>query len=852
MEANYQNAAFPELREFQKTAHESLRDGAKKGHRTQVIMAPTGAGKCLGYGTPVLMADGSIKEVQDVEAGDALIGPDGGYRTVLSVTEGTELLYKVTPVKGNPYVVNASHILSLRKTFGADGMMLSDGSKIAADDDIVNVNVETFLNSNATVRYCLKGWRSDAIELFMRDDEEMPIPPYIVGAWLGDGSQGHAAISKPQCKMVDEWIAYGRSIGYGVRVSTGNSGCPTWHITNGRDGKRYNAIKDMLNDIGILHDRHVPDAYKYAPIAERLQVLAGLIDSDGHISHSGCDWISKSQRLADDFAFMCRSAGLACYLSKQKKSIRETGFSGWYWKATVSGDLSKIPMRDKVVDGRRQKKRHLVHGIDIEPLDEGSYFGFEIDGDGLFLLGDFTVTHNTVLALNVVHEALLRGKRATFVCDRTTLINQTSKVADQLGLGAHGVIQANHWRLDRSLPFQIASVQTLARRHWPESDVIIVDECHTRHKAWVDHVASTKARVIGLSATPFSKGLGKIFTNLINAATMHELTQDGILVPMKVFSCARIDMRGAETRNGEWTDKAAEERGLVIVGDVVSEWKKYGGNRKTIAFGPTIAHCEKLCGEFNDAGVPAAVFTSRTTEDQRKELLDEYRKPNSFWKILISVEALAKGFDVPDVGCIIDLRPLRKSLSTAIQMWGRGLRSSPETGKETCILLDHSQNIVRFAEDFSDIYFNGLSALDSGEKLDSVIRLDKELDDDGKKCPKCGFQPFAKRCIACGHEAQSLSLAQVVPGSMRELTIGHKKHSIGASDIWAQVCTYTKTVGNPETARGRAWNLFKHCAGYELPRSMPQFEMTPNVVLSREIINKIRQKHIAYAKSRGR
>ena len=89
------------------------------------------------------------------------------------------------------------------------------------------------------------------------------------------------------------------------------------------------------------------------------------------------------------------------------------------------------------------------------------------------------------------------------------------------------------------------------------------------------------------------------------------------------------------------------------------------------------------------AGVMAAVFTSHTTPTERKALLDEYRKPDSDLRVLISVEALAKGFDVPDVGCVVDCRPLRKSLSTAIQMWGRGLRASPETGKTDCILLDH-------------------------------------------------------------------------------------------------------------------------------------------------------------------
>ena len=289
----------------------------------------------------------------------------------------------------------------------------------------------------------------------------------------------------------------------------------------------------------------------------------------------------------------------------------------------------------------------------------------------------------TYLGLRICNEATQKGKRAVFLCDRTTLIDQTSTVADRYGMYGHGIIQAKHWRRRPEELLQIASVQTIAKREfWPQLDVLVVDEAHTTYKAWTEFAKETGATVIGLSATPFTTGLGKIFTNIVNATTMHQLTQEGVLVPMRIFSCSKPDMTGAETKGGEWTEKAAEERELKIVGDVVKDWHRFGENRKTIVFGATIKHCEELCRQFIESGVMAAIFTSETTAKERELLLKEYRKPNSHLKILISVEALAKGFDVPDVGCICDARPLRKSLSTAIQMWGRGLRSSPETGKK--------------------------------------------------------------------------------------------------------------------------------------------------------------------------
>jgi len=452
----------------------------------------------------------------------------------------------------------------------------------------------------------------------------------------------------------------------------------------------------------------------------------------------------------------------------------------------------------------------------------------------------------TYLGLRIAHEALVKGKKALFLCDRTTLINQTSAVADSYGLSAHGIVQANHWRRNKDMPFQIASVQTLARRDfWPGADVIIVDEAHTQHKTWTEYIMQTKAAVIGLSATPFSPGLGKLFTNLVNATTMNDLTVAGVLVPMRVFSCTRANMEGAATAGGEWTDSAAEERGTAIIGDVVSEWIKLSPERKTIVFGATIKHCEELCRQFVNAGVMAAIFTSETTPAERDILLKEYKKPDSSLRVLISVEALAKGFDVPDVGCVVDCRPLRKSLSTAIQMWGRGLRSSPDTGKVDCHLHDHTGNILRFLSDYTDIFFNGLDALDMGEKLDKAIRRDD--DKEPKGCPACGYKPFAKRCMSCGHEVQSPSMVEHEPGEMREVMIGKRKLADDKRHLWDQVCTYAKAHSAPEKQRGRASHLFRDMTG-EWPKF--SFEAAENVPITRNVLNQIRSKNIAFVKAK--
>lgn len=484
---------------------------------------------------------------------------------------------------------------------------------------------------------------------------------------------------------------------------------------------------------------------------------------------------------------------------------------------------------------------------------------FQVDAHGK-LRGGYAAGHThqmlmaptgagkTYLGMRIASESLLLGKSVLFICDRTTLIDQTSAVADSYGLSAHGVIQANHWRTDSRARFQIASIQTLANRQWPNADVIIIDEAHTQYKAWVDYVKECKAVVIGLSATPFSAGLGKIFTNLVNAATMNDLTETGVLVPLRVFSGTKPDMAGAKTNYGEWTPGEAASRGMEIIGDVVIEWQKYASDRKTIVFGATIRHCEEITKQFNEAGIMAACFTSETTQQERTELLKEYSKPDSALRVLVSVEALAKGFDVKDVGCVCDCRPLRKSLSTAIQMWGRGLRSSPETGKTDCILLDFSGNIIRFADDYADVFYTGLDSLDMGEKLDKTIRKDDVRDPEGKPCPKCSYKPCGKRCISCGHEVVRPSMIVHESGELVEFKVG--KATVGNRlEVWEQCVTHCRGKGKPETAPGRAAYLYRSITGI-FPKDLPDFEITRNVPVSRAVLNKSRSNHIAYKKGK--
>lgn len=478
---------------------------------------------------------------------------------------------------------------------------------------------------------------------------------------------------------------------------------------------------------------------------------------------------------------------------------------------------------------------------------EGLRAGFR-NGHRRQILCAATGSGKTLAALQLLHGSLVKGKYAIFVCDRTALINQTSARADSYGL-PHGIVQAEHWRRDTSIPFQICSMQTIAARgYWPRADLIVVDECHSQFKAMGERILSTDAAVIGLTATPCTKGLGNLYTNLVSATTMHELTAEGILVPLKILACVRPDMAGAATSGGEWTARAAGEREATILGDVVGEWLAHGENRKTIAFGADIAYCNELVKRFNGAGIAAQAYTSQTPDVERVELVKEFEKPDSSIRVLASVAALARGFDVPDIGCIIDARPLRKSLSEVIQMWGRGLRCAP--AKQDCILLDHAGNAIRFMEDFERVYFEGFKSLDDGEKADRIVRKEPE-DYVPKGCPQCGHKPFSRHCLACGFERQSVADTDEQSGVMTEIRIGKRVAATSERDLWNQLATQARHSPGIVKKFGWCWYKFKEITGQKPPSSF-SFEDAPDVPVTAATIGKLKQLHIRYRHRRAR
>lgn len=278
---------------------------------------------------------------------------------------------------------------------------------------------------------------------------------------------------------------------------------------------------------------------------------------------------------------------------------------------------------------------------------------------------------------------------------------------------------------------------------------IVIGNCHVSHKDTLEKIKGRGCITIGLTATPFTKGMGKFYDGIVNVTTTNKLTDEGYLVPAKIYAPAEPDMTGVRVIAGEWEEGETSKRATKIVGDVVQEYLRHGEQAKFICFGVDVNHCRALQAQFLSAGILTELHVYTTPDEERQQNMREFRKPDSTIRGLISVSALSRGLDVPDVACIIGCRPLRSSFAEFIQVLGRGLRPYPD--KQYCVVLDLAGNAVRFGDQMVEFFENGCHELDDGSKKEKKKAEPKEPK--MVKCPQCSHvHKAAPLCPSCGYE----------------------------------------------------------------------------------------------------
>jgi Hom_end-associated Hint/Homing endonuclease len=438
-------------------------------YRGLLLYHGLGAGKCHAKGTPIIMSDGTIKLIENIQVGDLLMGDDSKPRTVLSLARGRDKMYDVIPIKGEKYTVNQEHILCLRasgfpkfshnnhksntnyniqwiennefcsKTFTFNNEKENEKEmKIEAEmffekimnnpetkDNVYEISIKDYLDLSDKKKAFLKGYKIP-IEF---PEKELSIEPYMIGYWLGDVTSSCSAIS---CQDSTVLYYYAKNLKK-YNLNLNYHGGYTYGITgNGKHDN--NSFLNTLKDLKMINNKHIPNIYKHNSRENRLKLLAGLLDSDGWYDIKKCcfEFTQKNETLMNDVVYLSRSLGFACYKSIKNTSWTHKGIKkqGTAFRITISGNgIEEIPtlIPRKKATPRKQIKDVLVTGIRVEYVKEDDYYGFMLDGNCRYLMGDFTVTHNTCTSIAIA-EGMKSNKRVFILTPASLKMNFFSEM----------------------------------------------------------------------------------------------------------------------------------------------------------------------------------------------------------------------------------------------------------------------------------------------------------------------------------------------------------------------------------------------------------------------------------------
>jgi superfamily II DNA or RNA helicase len=359
-----------------------------------------------------------------------------------------------------------------------------------------------------------------------------------------------------------------------------------------------------------------------------------------------------------------------------------------------------------------------------------------------------TGSGKTVIAAAMAEGAMRKGKRVAFVVNAIGLIDQTVERLYEEGIRDVGVIQANHRLENWSKPVQVCSIATLkTRKQYPRADLVVIDECHNlheHHKQWLTHPEWQHVPFIGLSATPWTKGLGKYFHTLLIAATTKELIDRGFLSKFKVYAAGKPDLSGVKVVAGDYhsNDLSKTMQASQLTADVIKSWKEIWGKDKTLVFGVDRTHAEIIHERFRAAGIRSAYQDANTCDGDRKDIKREFHSGDL--QVVCNIATLTTGIDW-DVRCLVLARPTKSEILLT-QIVGRALRVAP--GKEHAIILDHS-NTTEELGFVTDIHHDELD--DGRPKRAAGVARKKPLP---RPCPACAsLQPRLNRtCQDCGYQ----------------------------------------------------------------------------------------------------
>lgn len=659
-----------------------------------IIKMPTG---CHPEGTQIRMFDGSLKSVEDIEVNDELMGPDSKPRRVQSLIKGEGPIYRVKPVSGDEFYVNDDHVLSLENT--------STGS-------VVNITVNEYLTKSNNFKHLHKLYRRG----YDLPEVDLPIDPYILGLWLGDGHSHCFAITNSDKEVLGEWCSYCTSKDLRL-VRVERRGCTT--VFGRKKSSKYNSELDKLKALDLIRNKHIPDIYMRSSREQRLELLAGIIDTDGYNNNGYIDLIQKNPQLSKDIKYLCFSLGLYCNMRTCTKKC-QNNFSGTYFRLSICGNIDLIPVRlgrRKHLKSPNKDKRRT--GFTISPIISSDYYGFRLDGDQLYLLSDGTVTHNSGKSYVIAEIAriyLESGYNVLISVNTRALLYQMKKDLIEYGIDKDfiGLVGDGNRETSEALVIGINDSLALDKNYGGfneadtlgDRDIWLADEAHTLANNTSlrisEHLSLTPHR-IGLSATPWSTtGMGNLLTGIFGPSIYEysetEAIDDGVIMEPQV-----IMYRSPKA----WAPPALIKRSYShyvynllykhlilnnekrnkLIADVAANYMDKDEAPLAIIVSKVNTkpnHPEKILPYLKDRGYDLPVISGKTGKKVFHKTLNDLREFNIPGAIF-GPGVMKEGVNIKGLGCIV-LAGAGSSDLALIQRVGRALRV--DKGKSRPLVID--------------------------------------------------------------------------------------------------------------------------------------------------------------------
>lgn len=372
---------------------------------------PRQVGKPLAIDTPVLTSNNGWVANGDLVVGDEVFHPDGHAVRVAEVHPimYDHVCYEVTTTDGRTLVADAEHLWTVtdkRKEYRENGKRLFR-ERTLTTQEMLDEGLSRYAAGSRSSTTDGKKYQTDEYRFILPRQEclqdlpeqDLLADPYLLGAWLGNGASSGAQLTMGE-QDIDHWR----------EVFDASPFPATYRYVEGRLGSGWTVgvpggFLAQLRELGVLNDKHIPEQYLIGSTSQRLAMLQGLLDTDGHITsqHGTIEFCSMTKNLADGALFLARSLGWRATLSEGKATLDGRDY-GIKYRVTFTPKLADehTPFRlqrkiDRITSTDGGKGRHTVSIKSIERVATRPVRCIKVDSeDGLFLAGrDLVATHNT-------------------------------------------------------------------------------------------------------------------------------------------------------------------------------------------------------------------------------------------------------------------------------------------------------------------------------------------------------------------------------------------------------------------------------------------------------------------------